>query len=135
MNKSEIADISNPFSDYQERDHQNALFSVDAYQNEIMMSNYKWGNNLTSPMLAHQQRSPQSGLRDPNTISDAFAPSTRIQNTQQGAAGLAGFFGLGGLYTDTAGIRSKSATDQPWYPGKGQNYSRLPQFQKALRGR
>ena len=135
MNKTEIADITNPFREYQERDHQNAFNSVDAFQNEIRMANYKWGNNLTSPMLTHQQRSPQSGLRDPNTISDAFAPSTRAQNTQQGAAGLAGFFGLGGLYTDTVGIRSKPATDQPWYPGAGQNYSRLPQFQKALRGR
>ena len=133
MNKSEIADISNPFRDYQERDHQNALFSVDAYQNEIMMSNYKWGNNLTSPMMTHQQRSPQSGLRDPNTISDAFAPSTRVQNTQQGAAGLAGFFGLGGLYTDTAGLRTKPATDQRWYPDKYTPKPPLSPFSKMLK--
>jgi hypothetical protein len=114
----ENADIVNSFSEYQDRDHQNALNSVDAYQNALMMSNYKWGNNLTSPMLTHQQRSPQSGLRDPNTISDAFAPSTRVQSAQEGqAAMLSGFFGLGGLYTDTRNITRAG------YPSLAEKYT------------
>ena len=120
------------FRQYQLQDANRGFRSVDGLQDAMRLANYKWGKSYMDSFTAPRQ-SP--GLGDPNTISDAFAPSTRVQNTQQGIAGLGGFFGVGGLYTDTIGLRSKPATEQPWYPGTGQNYSRLPQFQKALRGR
>jgi hypothetical protein len=103
----ENADIANSFSQYQARDKTKGILANLGVQNALRASNYAWGNDQTAPTL-----------RDPNTISDFYAPSTRVQSAQEGqAAMLSGFFGLGGLYTDTRNITRAG------YPSLAEKYT------------
>ena len=99
---------------------------IQAYQRSLADSNYKWGRGVSAP-----------SLRDPNLISDYIAPGSRVQNAVEGQAGLAGFFGLGGLYTDTRNITragyptltEKYAQKRPWLGSATLNAAR--QFQRG----
>ena len=103
----ENADIANSFSQYQARDKTKGILANLGVQNALRASNYAWGNDQTAPTL-----------RDPNTISDFYAPSTRGQSAQEAqAAMLSGFFGLGGLYTDTRNITRAG------YPSLAEKYT------------
>ena len=103
----ENADTANSFSQYQARDKTKGILANLGVQNALRASNYAWGNDQTAPTL-----------RDPNTISDFYAPSTRVQSAQEGqAAMLSGFFGLGGLYTDTRNITRAG------YPSLAEKYT------------
>ena len=75
---------------------------IQAYQRSLADSNYKWGRSVSAP-----------SLRDPNLITDYMAPGSRVQNAVEGQAGLANFFGLGGLYTDTRNLDATAS--QPYH--------------------
>ena len=66
---------------------------VDRMQQSVLDSNYAWGNNRLPSDI---------GLAAESSAGD-YLPSSRTNpNTAAGKAGVLNFFGLGGLYTDTA---------------------------------
>jgi hypothetical protein len=66
---------------------------VDRMQQSVLDSNYAWGNNRLPSDI---------GLSAESSAGD-YLPSSRTNpNTAAGKAGVLNFFGLGGLYTDTA---------------------------------
>tara|TARA_Y100000310_G_scaffold5367_1_gene6293 strand:- start:3252 stop:5603 length:2352 start_codon:yes stop_codon:yes gene_type:complete len=120
------AEIANNFTEFQQRDKSNARTAISGLQNAIGSANNAWGRGVSAPRL-----------RDPNLITDYMAPGSRVQNAVEGQAGLAGFFGVGGLYTDTRNITrvgyptltEKYAQKRPWLSSATLDAAR--QFQRG----
>jgi hypothetical protein len=74
---------------------------VDRMQQSVLDANYAWGNS----------RSPSDiGLAAESSAGDYLPSSRTITDSSAGKAGLLNFFGIGGLYTDTAPALTSSGS-------------------------